>query len=112
MLNRALGAFAAQRAPALAGQAPQLSSANAEARERGSQLGLLDAGICEQGPVVERLSPHDLGEPDGGLADALIVNVRIDHREECSNFFDELRCDGPRNQVWPAAPRSPGSKTA
>ena len=74
-----------------------LSSAKAQARERGSKLGLLDAGICKQVSVVARLPPDDLGETDGGLLDPFVTNVRIDHGQERSNLFDDVRCDALRS---------------
>jgi hypothetical protein len=87
-----------------------LSPAKAEPRERGSKLGLLDAGIGKQVPVVQRLAPHDLGETDGGLVDPFVANLRIDDGQECSNLFDDVRCDTLRNQVGPATARPPGGE--
>jgi hypothetical protein len=83
-------------------RASLLSPAKAQARERGGEFGLLDAGIGEQGPIVARLLPHDLGETDRGLVDSFVANVRIDHGQERSNFFDDVGRDGLRNQIGPA----------
>jgi hypothetical protein len=88
------------------------SPAKTKARERGSELGLLDAGICQQVPVGTRLLPHDLGETDGGLLDPFVTNVRIDHGQERSNLLDDVRCDALRDQVGPATARPPGGEAA
>jgi hypothetical protein len=91
---------------------PLLSLANAEPRERRSKLGLLDAGIGKQGPVVARLPPHDRGETHGGLLDPFVTNVRIDHGQERANLFEHVRCDDLRGQIGSAPARPPGSEAA
>lgn len=88
------------------------SCAEAEALERRRKLGLVDARMRQQVPILACLASDDLRETYRGGYGALVASVGIDHSEECSHLVEDLRCDVLRAQAGPAPARPSSRETA
>ncbi len=88
------------------------AGAPAQPRERRRELGLVDARERDHVPVVARLAPDDLGEPDRCRVYALAALIWIDRDDERVHLVEHLGCDRLRRQARRAATRATGGEAA